>query len=185
MKHAWNQHRMEEDWGFLLIDVRNAFNELNRTVMLWTVRHEWPSGERFTINCYKHWSILVIRGNNGTGVFLFSKEGVTQGDPILMVAYGIGVLPLIRQLKKEFPAGNSLGTRTMWEQQVNLTPFGATLSDCNKLDPILGIFPSCRRVLLSCPSATLKQLSWSSPTWVSRSPQVIAVLAVSLVKKMH
>jgi hypothetical protein len=26
---------------------------------------------------YKHWSILVIRGNNGTGVLLFSKEGVT------------------------------------------------------------------------------------------------------------
>jgi hypothetical protein len=42
----------------------------------------------------------------------------------------------------------------------NVPPFGATLSDCNKLDPILGIFPSFRRVFLSCPSITLKQRSW-------------------------
>jgi hypothetical protein len=83
---------------FSHIDARNAFNKLNRTVLLRTVRHEWPSGARFTFNCYKHWTILVIRGNGGTGVFLSSKEGVTQGDPISMVAYGIGVLPLIRQL---------------------------------------------------------------------------------------
>jgi hypothetical protein len=38
------------------------------------------SGARFTFNCYKHWSTLVIRDNDGTGTFL-SKEGVTQGDP--------------------------------------------------------------------------------------------------------
>jgi hypothetical protein len=59
--------------------------------------------EVFRFNCYKHWSILVIQGNNGTGVFLFSKEGVTQGDPISMVPYGIGILPLIRILKQVFP----------------------------------------------------------------------------------
>ena len=45
----------------------------------------------------------MIRGSNGMGVFLFSKEGVTQGDPILMFIYGISLLPLIRQLKAKFP----------------------------------------------------------------------------------
>ncbi len=96
---------MEEEWGFLLIDAHNAFNEQNRTVMLWTVRHEWPSGARFAFNCYKHWSILVIRNNDGSGAtFLYSKEGVTQGDPLSMFAYGIGILPLIRLLKTKFPA---------------------------------------------------------------------------------
>jgi hypothetical protein len=83
MQHMWELHKAEEEWGFLLIDARNAFNEMNRTVMLWTVRHEWPSGARFTFNCYKHWGTLVIRNNNGT--FICSKEGVTQGDPLFYV----------------------------------------------------------------------------------------------------
>jgi hypothetical protein len=36
----WELHKAEEEWGFLLIDARNAFNEMNRTIMLWTVQHE-------------------------------------------------------------------------------------------------------------------------------------------------
>jgi len=103
MQHEWDIHHMEENWGFLLIDARNAFNELNCTAMLWTVHHEWPSSARFTFNSYRHWTSLVIRCNDGTGVFLHGQEGVTQGDPLSMFAYGVGVLPLIRQLKAAFP----------------------------------------------------------------------------------
>ena len=72
--------------------------------MLWTIRHEWPAGARFAFNCYRHWATLVIRGKQGTCVVIFSKEGVTQGDPLSMFGYGIGVLPLIRRLKEEFPS---------------------------------------------------------------------------------
>ena len=58
--------------------------------MLWAVRHEWPSGAQFTFNCYCHWSTLVVREiGDGSGHFLHSKEGVTQGDPLAMIAYGI------------------------------------------------------------------------------------------------
>jgi hypothetical protein len=85
----WEQHKQEEDWGFLLIDARNAFNEQNQTGLLWTVWHEWPLGARFVSNCYKHWSMLVKRDSNGTGTFL---------------AYGVGILPLIHILKLEFLA---------------------------------------------------------------------------------
>ncbi len=102
MQALWDLHETEENWGFLLIDASNAFNEQNRIEMLWAVRHEWPSGARFVFNCYKHWAVLVLRGNDGHAVFIFSKEGVTQGDPLSMFAYGIGIMSLIHQLKAEF-----------------------------------------------------------------------------------
>jgi hypothetical protein len=97
-------HATEEKWGFLLIDASNALNEQNRIQMLWAVRHEWPPGGKFVFNRYKHWAVLVLRGNDGQAIFIFSKEGVTQGDPSLsMFAYRIGILPLIPQLKAEIP----------------------------------------------------------------------------------
>jgi Reverse transcriptase (RNA-dependent DNA polymerase) len=100
----WEQKLDEEEYGFLLIDASNAFNELNRIAMLWVVSHEWPSGARFVFNCYRHYTTMVIRSNDRTGAFILSKEGVTQGDPLSMVVYVLGLLPLIRQLKQAFPA---------------------------------------------------------------------------------
>ena len=32
---------------------------------------------------------------------IMSKQGVTQGDPLAMICYGIATLPLIRQLQEE------------------------------------------------------------------------------------
>jgi hypothetical protein len=71
--------------------------------MCWTVRHLWPSGARFTFNCYQHWSTLMIRLANDMALFMLSKEGVMQGDLISMVVYGILLLPLIKALKDEIP----------------------------------------------------------------------------------
>ena len=82
---------------------RNAYNEENRTDMLWAVRHKWPSGTRFALNCYRHWATLVIRSGDGMGHFLHRKEGVTQGDPLAMIEYGLGILPLIQDLRAAHP----------------------------------------------------------------------------------
>ena len=61
MRVLWEEHIQEEDWIFLLIDARNAFNDKNRTAILWAVCHEWTSGAQFTFNCYRHWATLVVR----------------------------------------------------------------------------------------------------------------------------
>ena len=87
--------------GFLLVDANNAFNEINRVRMIWTVRHLWPSGTIFFFKCYCNWSSLVLRNGNGTAIILHSREGVMQGDPNTIIAYGIRILPIIKNLKRE------------------------------------------------------------------------------------
>ena len=42
---------------------------------------------------------MVRDTGDGSGHFLHRKEGVTQGDPLAMIAYVIGVLLLIRELR--------------------------------------------------------------------------------------
>ena len=73
MRLLWQQHTQEEDLGFLLIEAHNAFNEENRTYMIWAVHHKWPSGARFAFNFYCYWATLVIRSGNRTGHFLHSN----------------------------------------------------------------------------------------------------------------
>ena len=46
---------------------------------------------------------MVRDTGDGSGHFLHSKEGVTQGDPLPMIVYGIGVLPLIQKLRNTHP----------------------------------------------------------------------------------
>jgi len=79
-------------WGILLVDAANAFNSLNRTAMLLHAWMLWPRCACFLFNTYKGWSVLVLKGST---TLLYSKEGVTQGDPLSMFMYAVGTLPLI------------------------------------------------------------------------------------------
>ena len=71
--------------------------------MLWDIRFEWPSGARFTFNCYRHWSTLVIRDAGGGVHFINSKYGVTHGGCLYTIAYGIIIPASIRVLKAAHP----------------------------------------------------------------------------------
>ena len=71
--------------------------------MLWTIRHLWPSGARFVFNCYRQWSFIIFRKGNGKANILHSREDVMQGDSLAIIAYRIGILPLIKNIKKEIP----------------------------------------------------------------------------------
>ncbi len=89
--------------GALLVDAMNGFNELGRRAMLWTVRHRWAAGARFAFNCYRHSAQLILRRKGQTGYTLLSREGVTQGDPLSMVLYGLALLPLAATLRQAHP----------------------------------------------------------------------------------
>jgi hypothetical protein len=103
INQLWKKHEGAEDWGFLLVDVKNTSNELRRICLLWTMRHDWPSCARFAFNCYQHFAVLVIRNQDGRSTaFIFSQDGMMQGDALAMAAYGLRLLPLICQLKEEF-----------------------------------------------------------------------------------
>ena len=46
---------------------------------------------------------MVRNTEDESGHFLHSKEGVTKGESLTMIAYGIGVLLLIRDLRRDHP----------------------------------------------------------------------------------
>ena len=84
--------------GTPLVDSRNGFNKLSRLAMLWTLQHRWPEGARFAFNCYRHWAKLLLRQPGELPVTILIREGVTQGDPLYMVLYGITLVPLAEEL---------------------------------------------------------------------------------------
>jgi hypothetical protein len=94
----------------LLIDAQNGFNKLSRKAMLWTVQHWWPSGSQFSFNCYCHAAQLIIRQPYSKPCSIIpSREGITQGDPLSMVLYGLALTPIIKAIHRHAP-----GTVTPW-----------------------------------------------------------------------
>lgn len=94
---------------------------MNIYQMLWAIRHEWPKESRYLFNTYKHWSSLIIRDEKT--VIIHIKEGVTQGDPSSMLAFGIFLLKLIQQLQTLHPTvvqtwyANYEGVRAAFEEK--------------------------------------------------------------------
>ena len=83
-----------EEEAALMVDASNGFNELSRKAMLWTVRHRWADRARLAFNCYYHSAILLLHHRNQDATVLLLREGVTQGDPLSMVVYGLTLVPL-------------------------------------------------------------------------------------------
>ena len=87
----------------MLVDARNGFNKLSRLAMMWTMRHRWPAGARFAFNYYRHSKQLLLHQPGEPPVTILSLDGVTQGDPLSMVLYGITLVPLAEELRVTDP----------------------------------------------------------------------------------
>ena len=55
IQDIWDVKLSTEDWGLILIDAKNACNEIYLIGTLWTIFHLGTSGTRFVFNCYWHW----------------------------------------------------------------------------------------------------------------------------------
>ena len=91
--HAMRRLFIDENTeGLLLVDASNAFNSLNRQVMLQNIQILCPSFAPCVINHYRGSAKLFVGGET-----VLSLEGTTQGDPLSMAIYALGTLPLIRR----------------------------------------------------------------------------------------
>ena len=96
--HAMSMIFAEDETDALLfVDASNAFNSINRKVMLHNIQYICPSMYVYTYNCYSVTSRLFVQG----GKEIESAEGTTQGDPIAMPMYAVAIKPLLNIIKND------------------------------------------------------------------------------------
>ena len=81
----------DETEGVIQVDANNAFNTINRGVLLHNIRVLCPELATFANNCYTEPARLFVTG----GLEMSSSEGTTQGCPAAMPMYAIGIIPLM------------------------------------------------------------------------------------------
>ena len=102
MRTKWEDFADDDDFGCMQFDAENGFCMMNRLHLLWTIRHRWCSAYHFSHNCYQNATTLrILPFETGQDVVdLLSRNGVIQGCPFAMIAYGIGTLPMLDELNK-------------------------------------------------------------------------------------
>ena len=81
----------EEAEAAILVDAANAFNSINRQALLHNINIVCPIFSCYVNNCYRTPARLFVIG----GTEITSEEGTTQGDPLGMAIYAIGLTPLL------------------------------------------------------------------------------------------
>jgi hypothetical protein len=140
----------------LLVDARNGFNELGRKAMLWTVRHRWAAGSRFAFNCYRHSGQLIVRRPGQPCYTILSQEGVTQGDALSMVLYGLALLPLSQRLRQEVPTLLQPWYADDCAMGGSTGDIATAMHLLQTLGPARGYFPEPEKSIIVCPSASLE-----------------------------
>ena len=121
----------------LLIDATNAFNCLNREAALHNIRHLCSSFSTILINTYCSPTELFVDGST-----ILSQEGTTQGDPLAMPMYALGILPLIQRSSVDVnqvwyaddaaATGTVLNLKEWWDNINNFGPSYGYLANAKK-----------------------------------------------------
>ena len=85
-------YQRDDVHGVLLADASNAFNCLNRSACIANIHKLCPELYPAIVNMYRNPAGLFVGGEE-----ILSCEGTTQGDPLAMPMYALGVIPLIRE----------------------------------------------------------------------------------------
>ena len=94
-KHTMEKIFKEESTvAVLLVDTENAFKSINRKVFLHNISILCPAISTFVTNCYATPARLFVIGSSE----IKSNEGTTQGDPVAMAIYALGITPLIMMM---------------------------------------------------------------------------------------
>ena len=129
--------------GVIQIDASNAFNSINRSLLLHNAKIICPQMATYIYNSYCAPARLFIVG----GEEISSSEGTTQGDPIAMQTYGIGLTPLLNLLSR----GEA---EEAWKQVAfadDISGIGKLLflriwwDLVNKYGPLLGYYPKASK----------------------------------------
>lgn len=96
-------YEQDECQGVMLVDASNAFNTLNRKTAIHNIKRKCPSFAPYVENTYRQPADLFIvsRDRMEKGEKIESREGTTQGDPIAMAMYALGLSVLQSKISYE------------------------------------------------------------------------------------
>ena len=91
--HAVKRMYQEEGCdAVLLVDATNAFNSINREAMLHNIEIICPTFHQYLMNTYGvRPSLYINGGEKHKKNVIYSCEGTTQGDPVAMAMYALGM----------------------------------------------------------------------------------------------
>ena len=89
------QFEKETAEACILVDASNAFNAVNRQVMLHNIQRQLPEFAPIAINMYRSACRLFVCGTE-----IRSEEGTTQGDNLAMSLFAMATLPILQSMEK-------------------------------------------------------------------------------------
>ncbi|KAJ0173779.1 hypothetical protein K1T71_010928 [Dendrolimus kikuchii] len=83
--------------AILKVDVKNAFNSVNRCTLLAEIKNHFPKIYNYIRQCYGENSFLVYQEN-----LIHSATGCQQGDPLGPAIFSLAIHPIIQKLNSKF-----------------------------------------------------------------------------------